>query len=1002
MTWFTKWAFKNKASVILMVILTLGLGLMSYFILPKEFLPAADNPMVTVTVTGPGFDADSMLQQVTEPIEKAVNSAKGKKNVFSVTGDGYSKIDIGFDSNVDMKDAKTEVQELVNAVKLPEGVSKPYFLQLNTSMIPVGEVSLTFQDGLSRQNMETAENQIVPVFKGIKGVSDVILYGKKNTQVVVKLDKDKMAANKVPMQALLGGLQANNLAVAVGEETLDGKTANLKVVANLNDIKALEDFYVVPQVRLKDLASVEVVKDTKSIARLNGKEAMDIIIQKDVSSNAVKIGEEVKKAIEEVNKEHGPGIQASLLWATSDMVVTSVNTMMQEVLMGAFFATIVILLFLRNLRMTFITIVSIPLSLGLTLFLLSLSGITLNLLTLGAVAAAVGRLVDDSIVVIENIYRKAQQGQISKELILESTKEVAAAITSSTLTTVAVFLPMGLVKSMQELLLPFALTITYSLLSSLIVALTVVPLMSAGLLKKGKLREHRKPERYMRLLAWSLNHKWVPLVMSFVLLVGSIGLYAVMPKAAVDSSNSSFMQVALSYPTETPYEKVKEGALQLEKFIMEQAEVKDVFMMLGTNEEDAKWGQVKSPTLVQYVATMKKDVNADHFAQQVRSQKSKYAGADLSVDVMSMTGGSGSNIHLDLIGKNPKDLIQASNTVMNEVKGIPGVEKVTTNQKELKPVYTIVVNPAKANPQEVAMQIRSLLNPTPIGMMKLDGKDTVVLLDSSLNPTSEEDLSKIEAATREGAVPLSSIAKIERSEKPSTILKKDGQEYVRVTAAVDPKKLSDISKEIAVKTGVLSLPDGVTLKTGGAVELQADQFSELFQTMAASIGVVYLIMVMTFKTLRAPLAILFTLPLAAIGAVLGLLITNTPVDPNSMIGALMLIGIVVTNAIVLLDRVKQNEETMTIREALIEAGATRMRPIMMTAVATIFAMIPLLFGEAEMGSLVSKSLAVVVIGGLSAATLLTLVIIPVVYELLHFRKAKKQRLAQAELVSLSQ
>ena len=269
--------------------------------------------------------------------------------------------------------------------------------------------------------------------------------------------------------------------------------------------------------------------------------------------------------MKQVNEDYKPNIETSMIISFSDFIVHSVDSMMESVLIGALFATIIIFLFLRHLRMTVITVISIPLSLGLTLFLLSQSGITLNVLTIGAVAVAVGRLVDDSIVVIENIFRKAQNGDFSKHVIVDATKEVAAAITSSTLTTVAVFLPMGLVKSMQELLLPFALTITYALLSSLLVALIVVPLMSSGLLKKGKLPSYKKPERYIQILNWCLSHKWVPLVLSFLIFVGAIGMYFVMPKGTEEAADKD-VSITMVYPDDVPFTKVKDEVLQLETF----------------------------------------------------------------------------------------------------------------------------------------------------------------------------------------------------------------------------------------------------------------------------------------------------------------------------------------------------------------------------------------------------------------------------------------------------
>ncbi|MFD1708786.1 efflux RND transporter permease subunit [Siminovitchia sediminis] len=1000
MIWFTKWALKNRAAVILMTVLVLGLGTLSYFTLPKEFMPAANNPAVTVIVMGQGTDADTMTEQVTKPIEKAIGSVKGKTNVFSTSADGYTSIDIILDPTVDTKEAKTQVQEVLAGVELPEGYSKPIVSQLNLDMIPLWQIGISFPKGLDRENMETIENEIIPTFQGISGISDVLVYGKQQTQVNITLDQDKMSSYQIPVQALMGILQGKNLAVAVGEETVDERNTNLKIVGQVEGTKELENMEIAPDIKLKDIANVSISDSSETFfTRVNGEESVALLLHKESNANAVAVGKKVEKAMEKVNKDFSPAMEASMLISFSEFIVNSVDSMMQAVLLGALFATIVIFLFLRHFRMTLITIVSIPLSLGLTLFLLSQSGITLNILTIGAVAVAVGRLVDDSIVVIENIYRRAQHGDFSKEVIIQSTKEVAAAITSSTLTTVAVFLPMGLVKSLEELLLPFALTITYALLSSLLVALIVVPLMSSRLLKQGKMPVYKKPKRYIKILDWCLRHKWVPLLLSTVIFIAAVGAYAVMPKGMAEAGDND-ISVTVVYPDDVPFSEVKEEAFELESYLMDQRGVDEVITFLGSNPEDAQFSQVNSQNQGNFHIVMEEGADTEQLMENIEKQKEKYPEADFDILVVSLVSFSDSTITLDLVGNNADQLIEASKQVMEEVEDVDGVEKVTSNQNELKAVYDIQIDQEKANTEEVARQVQWLLNPFPIGNIKVDGKDTPVLLDSAIHPTSEQELKNIPVVIGEDSIKLSSIATLEKTEKPTKILRKDGKEYVRVSVEADPKNLSKIANEVHMKAGSLTLPKGVSLEYGGAASAQSDQFLELFQLMAVSIGLVYLIMVLTFKTLRAPLVILFTLPLALIGAILGLLVSRTPIDIGAMIGALMLIGIVVTNAIVLLDRVRQNEQTMPIREALLEAGATRFRPIVMTALATIFAMIPLLMGKEEMGSLVSKGLAVVVIGGLSVATILTLVIIPVVYELFHFRKAKRQRMAEEEKVAM--
>jgi len=980
---------------VLCIVLVLIVGAFSYFKLPMEFLPEADNPQVTVTAIGPGYDASSMESLVTVPLEQAVSSVKGRTNTFSTSGDGYSQVNVSFDSDTNMKDAKAEVERAVASVRLPERVSQPYVLQLNTSMIPIAWVSLGFDEGLTEKQKEDARQEVLDRMNGIDGIGGVQLFGLAKPEVKVTADPAKLAQKGVPLQALYGVLQGRGASASVGGALLDGREANLNVSADLHDVETLRKLPVAPGVTLGDVADVRLATDSPSISRLNGKDILGLMVTKSADANAVSVGRAVQKAVDELNRDV-PGVQLQVVMSTADQIQNSVNSMMREVLMGALFATIVILVFMRNLRATLVTIVSIPLSLALTLYLLDLSGISLNILTLGGVAVAVGRLVDDSIVVIENIYRRLQKEPFSAAVVIDAAKEVATAITASTLTTVAVFLPMGLLRgSLQDFLLPFALTVTYSLLSSLIVALTVIPLMSAGVLRNATIKEHKPSKRFAAFLNWNLSHKWVPILAALLLFAGSVGAYVGMPKGAIDSSDSSSLTATLSYKPGTPVDAVLAGGKKLESFLVRQEGQEWVLMQYGNDEESAKWGGVASPTVVSYTIQMKKGADAEKLIDAVQAERRNYPDAELTIGPGSFTGGSSTQIYVDVTGSDPEQLAKAAKQVEAAIKPIPDVLKVSSNQEEVKTVYTLQVDPALAKAGDIASQLQGMLNPAPLGQIAVGGVQVPVMLQPVLSPKSESDLSKLTVMTDAGPAPVSKVAKWVKEEKPTEFYHKDGKNYVRVTATVEPSQLSIVGSEINKKLADVDLPDGVKLAVGGASAEQASDFADLGLVGLVSIGLVYLIMVVTFKTLRAPLAILFSLPLAAIGAVLGLLITGVTPDFTAMFGALMLIGIVVTNAIVLIDRVKQNEARMTIREALLEAAGTRMRPILMTAVATVCAMLPLVFGTAESGSIVSQSLAIVVIGGLVVATVLTLVVVPCMYELLFFRKSARQRQAGA-------
>ncbi|MFT8322728.1 MAG: efflux RND transporter permease subunit [Bacillus sp. (in: firmicutes)] len=1004
MSWFTKWAFRNKAAVGLIAIILLITGTVSYFKLPMELLPSADQPFLSVVVLGEGMDTKSMEEQVTKPVERVLDSIDGKINLFSTTGDGYSTVELHLDSKKDKKEAKREIEEAIATLSLPKTVSKPHVVLLNTSMIPVSYVSVSFDQELTQKKIEFAKEKILPAFKDNKGVSSVQTYGTVPSYVSVQLDQKKLREKQVSLEQIISILQGQNASYSIGEKVINEQSIHLKMVGAVDSLEKLKNSKLNESTLFSDVATIQLKKKENSVTRINGKDSLILVISKDGSSNAVAVSNDAAKTAKSISKKY-KDVDARVILTSANTVKSSVNSMMKEVLLGAAFATIVIMLFLRNIRSTLITIVSIPLSLAITLFLLNISGVTLNILTLGGVAVAVGRLVDDSIVVIENIFRKMQQDKFSVSMVMEATKEVGSAITSSTLTTVAVFLPMGLLNgSLQDFILPFALTISYSLLASLLVALTVVPLMSAGLLKNSQLHEHQPSKRFEKILKWALNHKVIVLATAIIIFGGSVASYLLLPKGTVDNSKPEFATVLLTYSNETPLEKVKSESIKLEKYILQQDGIKDVYLQLGNAEDAAQFGQVNSSTEAQVLVTFNKEKDISKFVKNMQKQKNNYPNASLEASESTLMGGSQTSITIDVVGENNKKLEDTAKMVETKIKDISGMEKLTSNQEEKKQVYSFEVKPGEGKVDQIAQSTSLLINSTPIGSVNIEDEATAVQLEPMYEIKTEDDLKKLPIITEKGPKVLSDIVDISKTEEPVKLYHKDGEDYIRLTAVINPEKLSVISDKMDQiingndKDKGLNIPSDVKVLIGGASADQSSDFNDLFMIMLVSIGIVFVIMVITFKSIKAPVAILASLPLAAIGAIAGIIISRISVDITALLGALMLIGIVVTNAIVLLDRVKHNERTMKIREAIIEAVLVRMRPIFMTAIATISAMLPLLFKKSESMNLVSSSLAVVVIGGLAVATILTLIIIPVIYELLYFKKAKKQRKESIEIV----
>ncbi|MFC7372802.1 efflux RND transporter permease subunit [Fictibacillus iocasae] len=1005
LTWFS---LKNRSAIVIMAFLVSVMGVIAGTKLPMEFLPSVDNPMVTITTLADGMDSELMTETITAPMEQELRKVKNVDSVTSVSGQGISKVDLMFDSDTDMKEATAEVERIANSFPLPDGVRKPFVIQLNTSMIPIMDVTVNKSGEFTTEDYKLIEEEVIPKLEGVEGVADVALYGKAAREITLQLDQENMLQKKVTAPQIMAAFQGKDVSLPAGNVTLEDKTNSLRILGEMENLEQWKEIAVAPGVLLKDVATLEEVNTRESITHVDGKEAMYLSVTKEASANAVQIGNDFRDKMKEVNKQYGDNFNLTVFYATSDSVYDSVMSMAKEVALGALFASIVILLFLRHFKSTIIAVISIPLSIFLTLFLLQQTGITLNVLTLGGLAVAVGRLVDDSIVVIENIFRRLQTGERSQELIVDSVKEVAKAITSSTITTIAVFLPIGFVEgTLGVFFLPFALTVVYSLLASLLVALTVVPLMSYRMLKNVKPHTPKPPVRYLKILAWSLNHKFIVCVLSFLLFAGSIGLYMALPAGTLASADETIVQLQMEYPEDTSFEDVKSGAFKMEKEIMAQKDVASNYSQVGTSSEMAQWGQAQSNNVVTLVAKMKKGADTEAFVEHIKSLEKEYAPAVISGGAATMMGGSSDGISLNITAEKQSDLAPMADKLVSELKEIKGLENVESNSEDLKNEWVLNVDQKKAaaaglSPSDIAQQVRGLTGKNPIGQISMEGVKLPVLMSYDLSDVKDRDdlLNLPVLSMAAGPVALKDVADLTLQPAKSQVFRKDGKEYLQVTGKITAKDVKSVNMEVAGMLKKLDKPDGVKVSLGGAGEEMNDQFADLFMTMAAAIGIVYLIMVITFGQARAPFAILFSLPLAAAGAIIALVISRIPLDISSMIGALMLIGVVVTNAIVLLDRVQQQKEKgLALREAILEAGSTRLRPIIMTAVATVCAMLPLLFGEAN-GSLVSKSLAIVVIGGLTVSTLLTLIVVPVVYEMLMnignlFRRKKKKAMTEA-------
>lgn len=765
----------------------------------------------------------------------------------------------------------------------------------------------------------------------------------------------------------------------------------------------------IPTVKLSEIAKIEVIGQAESISRTDGKESIGISIVKSNDANTVDVVKAVKDKAEELQTQF-KNADLTVLLDQGKPIQDSVNTMLFKAMFGALFAILIILLFLRDIRSTIISIVSIPLSLLIALTALNMMDITLNMMTLGAMTVAIGRVVDDSIVVIENIYRRLTlKGEKLKgrDLIREATREMFIPILSSTIVTIAVFLPLALVSGMVgELFMPFALTMVFALLASLIVAVTIVPMLAHSLFRKGlknKQNHEEKPgkmaEGYKRLLNWTLSHKLITVGAAVLLLVGSLFLYPFIGASFLPEQQDKYVTITYSPETGALREDVEKEALVAEKWLLTQPGLEKMQYSIGGSNPLSSMGGGSSNSALFYI-----EYNEDtKDFTKVKEQLVEGLKKEVTVGTWSeldMSGGlGGSSLSLSIYGDNVDQIKPVADEILKLVEAdTESFEKADTTLSDTYGQYTLVADQEKLSSLGLtAGQLAMTLSPARerpvLTEVDIDNKTYKVYVETDKKTfTSIADIENEKVTSPLGIqVPIKDVAKVEEGTSPNSIMRIDGKVVAQVTANILASDVQKASSNLQANIDKLDLPDGVEVKFGGTTEQINDTFTQLGLAMLAAIAIVYFVLVVTFGGGLAPFAILFSLPFTVIGIMVGLFVAGGTLDVSAMMGGLMLIGIVVTNAIVLIDRVIHKEkEGMPTREALLEAGATRLRPILMTALATIGALLPLVTGLEESAGIISKGLGITVIGGLISSTLLTLVIVPIVYEFLM--KFKKKRI----------
>ncbi len=747
-----------------------------------------------------------------------------------------------------------------------------------------------------------------------------------------------------------------------------------------------------------------------SFSRAGGKPAVLFDIVKTQEANTVDTAAAVRTALDEVRDQLPADTEFTYTYDGSVIIEDSISDMIREGLMGALFAFLVILLFLRNWRSTIISAISIPLSVIIALLAMKAVGVTMNIMTLGGLTVAIGRVVDDSIVVIENIFNHIQAGaERTPEMIRAATAEVSGAITSSTITTMAVFAPMALVEGIVgKIFTPFALTVAVALAASLLVSVTVVPLLAKWSLLDAKVHDRdeantRSGRWYRNTLEWALDHKGTVMVTAALMLVGSLALIPAVGMGFMSSMSEPYIQIDVEYPAGYNAADVDNALKSIETGLEKDDEV----IFYTTNVSSAggfnmAGGGVISGNRGTVFVAFDPDSDMEDAGKRMHALADPLAsdGAEVKVGEISSMGGSANSVDLVVTGPSIEAIGEATVQIEDAISGLDGLQNVTTNLSETRPQITIDVDQVASarvglNAAMVAGMVRGYVAEQSAGFIELEGRDTEVVYITQLGDVSSVDtIADHTLSTPLGdTVRIGDIAKVEVIETPVSVLTRDEREFASVSAAVTVRDTSTVISAVEDAVAELDLPAGVEVETSGIASMMNESFQQLGIAMLIAIAAVYLVMVLTFGEAIAPLAIMFSLPLAVIGGIIGLFVTGLPLDMPAMIGALMLIGLVTTNAIMFIERVNQRlGDGLSRRDALLDAGTNRMRPILMTALTTIMALIPMATGMGS-GAMSSQSLAIIVVGGLTTSTALTLIVVPVVYDLLETQKERLLHLA---------
>lgn len=1008
-----KFSIKRPVLTMVTMLLVIVLGAVSLVNIPLKLIPDINPPIGVVVATYDQAGPEEVNDQVTIPIEDSLSTTSGLDMLMSTAQEGSSLtlLQFGWATNID--DVENEISQALDNVQLPDNAGDPRFMKFDPSQLPIIQMSLSSEmDELEFQGLV---EDLSEELERIEGVASVDTEGLTTETIEIKLDSDEVERHQLDINTIQQMLTASEISMP-GTSINDGTDSiTTRIQAQMQSVEDLEEFNVTvdPEdgeaVTLGDISTVERLSDSgETISRTNRTPSILINVLEESNGNTSQVSNEFLSVLEStIEQPKYDGVEADILFDQGDYINRAIQDIATALILGAIFAMVVLFLFLRNFRSPIIIGIAIPYSVIFTFVLMYFSDFTLNLLTMGGLALGVGMLVDNSIVVIENINRHLGLGKEPKEAAYEGAREVAGAITASTLTTIAVFLPVLFIEGIiGQIFTQFSLTIAFSLLASLIVALTVVPMFASKFMKapdeslEGKRQRSIYNRFIQRMLKFSLRYRLVTfLIVGALVVLGAFGIYRT-GMIFLPETDESFFSANIDMTSGTNLDTTEDALTEMEEYLMNIDEI-DVFLaMAGSSDTVGAGGGGDDSEGAIYITTLPvddRDRTTNEVANEVGGELQSIAenyveDAEVSIMTSTSTGTDSSVLTFNLMNSSEQDLNADEEKVSDALGEMDSVVSVSNNTTETIEELAITLDQeALFENQLSASEVGATFNNLTAGMdvfMILDESTEEYLMVRMSLPEeeidSEEELGDMVISRTEGgdALRLDEVAEIERQPSPSAVERINGQHAYQYELELEPEaNLSEAVVEMQDIVNDLELSAGSDVSFTGDQELIEDSIMDMLMAMVLAVVLVFLVMAAQFESFKYPFVIMFTIPLSAIGVMLGLWVTNTPLSVPVFIGLLVLIGIVVNNGIVLVDFINQlRERGKNPYEAIVEAVDLRTRPILMTAFTTILGLVPIAVGLGE-GSEINQPMGISVIGGLLASTLLTLLVVPVVYSL---------------------